>query len=392
MIPKAGVMAALIYFWRSQTEAADTFLTAAAIQTVALAAGPGAYFIDGYRRIYLNTWAVLVGPSTRSRKSTTLKLPGYILDRAGLGSCTVPSSTFEGIYQLFADQTDKKTGDIIEGMRFGVQIHDELENFRKALERPHLEGLAGTLLGFYDGGKVTTHSLTRGVTVADVRGFSMFAGTTPRRLLFTEDDTTSGFMARFTFWASNGNSGRIYPTAPLPDERALTELSQAVGSLRLQAGPTQFDRPSLDRFTEWYTQQKSVTPPEAIAANYDRHDGLVKKLASISALSNYRRQITLPDLEWALGIIDYQRDILAKLTFTEDKSPFGKNRQKVLSHLTNHNGSATRRELMRSAHVKLKDFEEVIETLLEEGIVTTSTIQNINGEITLCYLLTDTDF
>jgi len=389
LVPTTGYIGEIMNYWRTFNEASDTYLLASALTTIAVAAGPNAFILEGRRPLFLNLWSMIVGPSTSGRKSTALRLPGQLAATTGLEPFGFPRCTAEGLISLAAGTPGKKNQDEIPPQTFGLWLEDEAAELNELISKDYNAGLKSALLSAYDGGAVDLMSKGTGRLTARFEGLSILTATTPERLGFAKGDSLSGWQARWILFPALRPSGRVYPFQVAPDAQAADRISDSLRNLRSRAREVTFTPEARERYGAWYRAEALRSTPESLASNFARHLVYCKKLAALAAISEGRFVVEVPDIEWSFRFISWQRAALRGLVREEAETVFGKRRARFMDYLVNSSGKANSRDVLRKLGITTMELSDVVTALQESGQIEVATVANGGYGKTTWYRLID---
>jgi len=175
------------------TDACDAYTKASAYMVLAQMAGRKFYIPSGVEKLYCNLWLVLVGQSSFSRKSTSIKLGIRILKQV------IPNVEFPDNFSI------QEFLERLEGQPQGLCMVDEFIAFYKMLTRGYNMGATDIFTSLYDSGKEKyVKALKSGLYVIRNPFINIFGGTVLEKLEtnIKHEDLTGGFLYRFFFVVS----------------------------------------------------------------------------------------------------------------------------------------------------------------------------------------------
>jgi hypothetical protein len=309
------------------SEADPAWLLMAVLVAFGNACGRGPGFEVGGTFHATNLFAVAVGRTSDGRKGTGWDAVGPLFERADAtwaGECVQSGlSSGEGLVHAVRDPSMKQVAvkEKDKPTKYVEEIEDhgacdkrllareaEFASVLRVMGRDH-STLSTTVRTLWDAGKVRT--LTKGkperATGAHV---SIVGDITPEELRRELDDTSAanGFANRFLFVAAKRS--RELPFGGSPDDDTLERLGSALCS-SLRVAEDQGVVPMDDAAAAlWQSRYGALTRghPGMFGAVTGRAAPQVRRLATVYALTDGRREVTEPDLRAALELWRYCED------------------------------------------------------------------------------------
>ena len=368
--------------FQETTDAPFEFLIGAGLAAAAAALGKGYYVATGTDRLFPNLWLLQLGPSSSPRKTTSLGIVHRLRHETG-GEWILPrAGSPEGFIQALADRGGS-----------GVQLISEFGGWLKAMGRNYMAGHREVLTELYDSIPIfeqqrTKKAVGRGPKVPDVDvvrypSLSIVAASTPAwvNANLSEADLHSGFLARFLFipMVVRRRPKLLATERQPPHPEALAAVIQTLK----QATPEQTSdahspilpgvelRLKAEAMFEYQRWARRLAPRSSEATPFcERLENSVLKISLICAVLRGGRQwIGQADMEGAIVLGQYFAQAVDYLLTKE--VAFGRDqqaRQKVL-RIIREKGDISRSDLLCRSRMLVRDFDQVISTLLEEGAI-----------------------
>jgi hypothetical protein len=206
-----------------------------------------------------------------------------------------------------------------------------------------------------------------------------------------QNDTLSGFMARFIFFFPQGKK-----TKWLPLEEGTAANSIFEGVVRDQLTAIAARMAELPECTamhfspdagRYYTEWQRVREDEWTASNdgnamqiYSRLAPMVTKLGMLFELGSpdfdVSSPIRLEFIKEACQLVDSYFMPTARAVYDLVGANAEKNViDRTIAYLKKHSGKASKKEIMRDVKIKSADFHEFLDTMIESGVVETKTVK-----------------
>jgi hypothetical protein len=340
--------------------------------------------------LYANVYISINGKSSLARKSTVAQKVEDILIiiRPSLLSERVPT---EFSPEAFTEHMDK--------FQHAPWIRDEAAGVLSLMKRDYMKGFKDCMTSLYDckpyDRKLRTSQRKAEKTTFNVHDpfLNLFWATTDASFAANTElnDTLSGFLARFLFFFPQGKKLKFMPLQE--GNEAISAMETVViDQLRtIVAKIDSMERTVLhiapDAAAYWEKWQKT-REDEATATNdgasmqiFSRMNPTVIKLAMLFELAQpgfdashpIRREFVVE----ACRLIDDYLIPTAKAMYDLVGSNVEKNYiDQIMGHLRNHEGKATKNEILRAVRIKSKDFSEYVSTMIECHMVRLETYSN----------------
>ena len=377
------------------TEAPDQYHFGVFKTVAGIVVGRTAYVWSG-GKLFANFYTVIIGPTTRSRKSTAASRGTSLLsdvDETGgvvgadplvliLGDLSTPAGLIEALKGQNPDELEEATIEYnravstsgCEGYRALIVI-DEFASLLRQAQKEHGSGIIQTLTKAYDC-KPRLQNITKGnPTTAKNAVVSMICLSTRDWLENTLDiaDVYGGYVCRNLFYEWTR-------TAPIPDpdepnQALLNKVTMKLQGIRRayeERGKRQlkyqFSVEAKPILNDWYIERYDRDyPSEVIAAAVQRVDINVKKLALLYAvLENEAGDLTIhaDQLQDAIAVGEYWEQtatrLFGKLGFTKE----ARNERRVMEAISDR--PLTKRELSREvcSELSAKQLDSIIKSLI----------------------------
>jgi hypothetical protein len=339
---------------------------------------------------YPNLYIMILGKSSLSRKSTAA-------DKMEAMLCQVLSQL---LFSLVPTEFSPEA--FIEHMdehNHAPWIRDEAAGVLSLMKKDYMRGFKDSLMQLYDCKpfyrKLRTSQRKSKKTdfrVADPYLNLFFATTDASLGANTEqNDTLSGFLARFLFFFPQGRKPRWMPLEEGDAQNSILEmkvrsqLALIVAKVgKLQECTAMHLSPEAKKF---YDEWQRVREDEWTASNdgfcmqiHSRLAPTVVKLGMLFELGSSdfdpARPVRLEFIQEACRLVDAYFMPTARAVY----DLVGVNAEKnvidrITAYLKNHGGKATKREIMATIKIKSADFSEYLATMEESGIVETKIVK-----------------
>ena len=377
--PKTGFIPLYLEYARPLTEARDQFHLATALAVLS-AAYERRIFIKESSRIFPNLYLSIVGYSSASKKSTSIKLGLDLLEevfpeRQSLSNAFTP----EGLQSTFQ-----------ECSRQLIEI-DELGGFLgQVAKKTYMSGIVDILNSLYDCPPRYSKRLARETLEFDEPYPVVICGS-PFRWLADEANSTlkeGGFLARFQWFITLDRLKEedLKPITPTRDEVKRKELIERLTEIRKMedddvSNEFTYDQKSTDLYCRFYKEQKlslQNEQSEQIAPHVERLLTAVKKYALIfQATKGEGEVITYQTMSEAITLCRWLRGNIEHLF----QAHFHESRIDELCHKTvkalkRMSGEEKRwcslREITQNVRgLDSKNKSDIIETLMDRGLIKT---------------------
>ena len=340
--------------------------------------------------IYPNLYISINGKSSLARKST-------VVDKVEEMLCLVsPGLQFSRVPTEFSPEAFTEH---LSDYNHAPWIRDEAAGVLSLMKRDYMRGFKDSLMQLYDSKpfyrKLRT-SQRRNVKTefrVDDPYLNLLWATTDASLGANteQNDTLSGFMARFLFFFPQGRKSKWLP---LEEGTAANSMFECVVRDQLkgiadkmavlpECTALHFSPEAASYYTEWQRAREE----EWTASNdghamqiYSRLAPTVTKLTLLFELGapdfDVSKPIRLEFVMEACRLVDFYFMPTARAIYDLIGANAEKNViDRIISYLKRHNGKASKKEIMRDVKVKSADFHEYLDTMIESGIVEAKTVK-----------------
>jgi hypothetical protein len=324
-------------------------------------------------------YAMLIGDSTRSRKSTAKNLVKDLLHRVLPDALLAEHSSPEAFVEQLAERSGDSTAWLID------EIGETIDRLH---HQTYLAGLRGILLELYEGGdytyKRTTKKRKGGQSVKDELRIeqvhlSVLGCTTPSLFeILTARDINSGFLARFAVvMPERKPARRPFYEAGEGDERARNLLTKRLHEIMVWAASAvrrvSFEDDALvliDRFCE---QLEDDEGPDRAAAMLQRLGAMTIKLAMLAAIGrpeapDHDALVVSPqDAEIAVTVATRWKRYALAVADRVGENELERTIERCLSCARKRGPRVNRREVARAVHLAKDVLDKVQATLEDRG-------------------------
>ena len=396
--------------WREayseSTEAADEFLFAGLLTISGAMLGRRCYIWQA-NEIYPNIYAVVVGASAKSRKTTainyaeeTLKaVDSHVLFSSGISTTQglismllLPSAKeFEEFDEAYKENPELQAPKKLE-MYFALNNAKRLEyeGFRllyyereyssllKKVQKDYSSDLIETLTSAYDmPPELDNHSMTNPMsaskTCVSIIGATTF-GKLRRRLLAEEIE--GGFANRFMYFCGDRKPPK--PRPPQPDKKAHLSVMKHLNEATQKWNHANFVFSSNagelwdDFYNAEYSKEYDSITVDEVMGRLVTH---ALKIALIyAATENDEPIIKVEQLQAAIDVVEYLRKSALKIFELQGGSKYAKIEESILKCLQEHSEGMTATDLWRDIRKEIyditsKEVQNTLKSLLEIGMI-----------------------
>lgn len=347
------------------------------------------YLRMGFEQIYPNIYAILVGPSGRTRKGVALGIAKAILQKVpGISVAPESSSGREAMVVAmkraignFQDSADGK-------IKFHCSITAFSEELSVFLGQGDVKYLAN-LTDWYDS-KDTWEYETIGRGKDSLQGlcFTLAGGTAPDWLqsMLPQEAVGGGFTARVIFIVEERKKQTVPEHILTPEDIALEEvLVRDLERLSQLSGEVQFTTEGKMAYTQWYAEQDArlnagqpAVDDARFAAYCERRATHLRKLMMLcSASRGDSLLIDLPDFDRARDILVDAERSMHKTFGGLGKARYGDSQEKVMNYIKAV-GITTRAALLAKFYrdIDAPTLKVLEETMQHMGVITVKYMQN----------------
>jgi hypothetical protein len=335
--------------------------------------------------VYPNLYVAITGKSSLSRKSTVVGKTESLLCRVvkGLLPSLVPT---EFSPEAFTEH--------LSDYNHAPWIRDEAAGVLALMKREYMRGFKDSLMQLYDCRpfyrklRSAQRKNTKNEFRVDDPYLNLLFATTDASLGANteQNDTLSGFLARFVFFFPRGKKNSWLPLEEGTGSNSVFEdivRSQLTGivtkvDMIKECTALHFSPEASAYFTEWQRVRESEWTDSndgAAMQIYSRLATVVVKLGMLFELGSPdfdpTNSIRLEFVQEACRLVDSYLLPTARSVYELVGANVVKNRlDRITTYLKSHNGKAQKRDLLRATRLTKKEFDEALETMLESGEVT----------------------
>ncbi len=359
-LPESGILKNYIEYSSESTDAPEHYHIFGGISTVSAVVGRRVYF-HGYggKNLYLNTWVVILAPSSLYRKSTVLGIAKSILYSVQPSLVSPSEFTPEGFLSHLKENPQS------------VIFWSEFAGILSQMERNYMLGSKELLTELYDCPDIYERKLKAGVIKVEKPYVSIFAGSTLDWLnsKLKEGDIRGGFLNRF-IPVPPGKKSKTYAFPPQPNNALRTQLVAELTELQQISGPADFTmvRPEYEK---WYINYEqglgNLRNVQNLSGFLTRLTEYTLKFAIIFQLGeNKGLTISSENLERAILLTEYlKRNIVSLVNEELSFTPAARERKKLLELIPAEPGHINRSVLTKYSGLKAKDVDAHMEILLQ---------------------------
>jgi hypothetical protein len=425
-VPPNSIFDRYVFYASEKTDAPVQYHAAAIATVVAAALGNRVCVPDFHgSKLFPNLYTMLVGPSSRFRKSTSINIAHRLAKDAKVP--TYPNNaTVEQLYVKMCPnecewrEEDIKTGPnkgtkrkipiAWEGSPWGIIYHREFANYLNASAKSYMQGHRDFLTDLYDGivdkDQSSRETKTQGRYYVTDPAISILSAVTPASMkdFITKTDIGSGFLSRFFIVmhpATHKNKFGWHRSRKedIDEHLALTNLLGPLTGVQAEMEITPEAERAWVNFDEWIhkrIEQIEGTPLAVLDSFLNRLSVMAVKLAMIYAWGTRLPApvIQIEDMIPAIGFCEYSAKALS--FFLEAVRPEEGNRElkyqnQVLDAARGYvrrHGTATipHRALLQNSNLTAEQFRQAVDSLVERGTLVISPTPSGRG---CAYLLNE---
>ena len=390
----------------SRTDAAHPYHEAAALALLALAIPNVRAHLAPYPHgLPANLYLLIIGDSTRSRKSTAISLAADIATAAIPGSRVPDAFSPEAFAEALAQRPRNST----------LWAPDEFgETLLKLRNSRYMSGLTGLLLTLYAGNdyEVRRHSkrIKGGGSEVDTDrieqpNLTILGATTPAIFEgLTEAEVLSGLLPRFAIINPTAKPPRK-PFYAIPEgietqrNRLVQRLHGIYAAALTKPHTTTFQDGSLeilDAFAE--TLEESTETNEGSRTMQQRLAAMAVKVAMLSA-AGWEDALT-PDLPLRVAVQDAETAVVVVQRWADDARAFAERvgetqfetKLTKCLRLVHQHQIIARNDIARAVHVPKREMDEIEGTLLDRDQIKVGVKATTRGPNTLIWMLPAVDW
>ena len=361
LIPKKGWLRDYYdYTLTSEPPAVFHFVSSLCILGAALERN--IFFDKSFYKVYPNMAAVLIAPTGKCRKTSATNVALSLGRAVGvniLSERVTPEALIGG---LGGHETAS-----------GIVYAPELAVFLG--KQRYLEGMVPLLTTLFDCPDTWKSStIMRGEAILNGVALSMLAASTLEWFVdaLPREAFTGGFMSRLLFVVQE-DTDRTYAIPVRPEGHLYERLREDLTSLRTVRGEVSLHPSAREWYERWYRKHHHTPVFDEKFAGY--HERKPDHLLRVAFLMRVAQDGTLtlehPDLEAALGVLDWLEKKLPTVFDGVASNQFGATHQKIVALLRTHGGRMNHSVLLRKMQhmVNAHQFFEAIMTLKESKTI-----------------------
>lgn len=359
VVPDKGFIKDYYDYASPVTEAPEIYHVFVSMALVAAVCSRGVSLNIGASKLFPNLWILLVGPSSRLRKTTAIRVGSNLLLQCDEDAIFPNEFTSEALLELLQEKP--------EGLFCWSEFGGVLEQFN----RSYMAGTKEMLTDLFDCPPLHKRKLKSGEVKITSPCISILSASTIEWLQskIKENDVMSGFLARFLYVVADSPS-KILPFPPPSDEGRAQELVQKLKSMAAIKGNMPLSQAALDMYEDWYREQRAPVEAEPgndrIAPFMSRLESYVLKFAMIYQLAeDGRLEVHEQNMQLALHLTRLLQ--LNVRCLFDDGLVFGReaqDAQKVL-RITKRAKVITRSDLVKAFRDGAKRLDDALKTLTE---------------------------
>lgn len=350
-------------------------------------------------RIFPNIWAVIIGPSSVSRKTTVLNLARSTMQRFADSLDGLPVKDYEREEIWLSNVTGAKLLNLLSTNPNRLFFHNEISGFLAEMAKQYNQGMKQKITELYDGVSVTNLNMERCERIKNP-ALSILAASTESWFymqLGSRSEQLSGFMQRFIYCIISEVDVHELNFEYVDNALYKKEFESYEDIYKiLRAIPQASRLKASDEALSWRTREYK----ERMINTYELHndpvmsyftriyDGywykfcilitLFKTVAELhDAMSQNRLQeyfednvVTEETAQEAMYLCDYYfNNTLPLMKIMSEQDRLAGERKLVDILCKRFNGRASHSELMKYAHFDKKEMNSKIETLLEMEVI-----------------------
>ena len=358
------------------TDAPKEYHYVCALNILSILAGRDLMISTRQTKIFPNLYISMLGNSTISRKSASVDVMEDVLDNVFVADHKLPNSfSPEAFVELMSKEEKRHI------------INDEAGSFLLNMKRSYMADMKEILNLFYDG-KSYNRQLRSGKGKqsefnVDAPYLNVFLATTPKNFMAgsEEIDVRSGWLARFIFchpqYKRELRSINFDAEAKDGMVEDICRYALGIKEWLRNHDEMKVSRNAQEIYVNWCDSLEAIlieSDDEIANALTGRMEINCLKIALIHAISRKTPIISPGDMDSAIDVcekffypcgLSIMRDI-EEQTRTDLVARII---DIVIRTLKRKGGEAKRRDLLNAANIKSKDFEDIIDTLIDGGRV-----------------------
>ena len=339
--------------------------------------------------VYPNLYIFIAGKSSLSRKTT-------VVDKTESMLCKVLPNLLPALVPT--EFSPEAFTEHMSDHNHAPWIRDEASGVLSLMKKDYMRGFKDSLMQLYDSKPFCRKlrssqrkNITTEFRVDDPYLNVLFATTDSSLGANTEqNDTLSGFLARFLFFFPQGKKSKWMPLEEGTSEISIFEkevsdqlagIAKKIRDLE-ECTAMHLSPEAAEFYRDWQEKREvqwTATNDGSCMQIYSRLAPTVIKLGMLFELGSpdfdVSKPIRLEYIEEACRIVDEYLMPTARSIYDLVGSNVEKNViDRILVYLKNHNGKASKRDIMRNIKIKSGDFSDYLDTMVESGMVETKIV------------------
>ncbi|MCH7719013.1 MAG: hypothetical protein IIB21_06045 [Chloroflexi bacterium] len=376
-------ISAYVAYAKNHTSAPETFHQFAALSVCAAALGNRVWVEAGFGRVYPAPWVCLIGPSA-VHKSSAVNLASGLLIQAAPDLLLPQDFSREALLEH------------LQGHPFGLLAWPEFGVALESFSKEYNAGVLSTLTDIFDSrAKITRLTKSSGLIEINYPSLSILAGGKIRWLkeYIKPRQVGGGFMGRWMFVMERKNGdylsigGRNHGEADRIQRGSLVEMLARLaefegGEMALGEGLAPLDA--------WLEKNEGRWSEDEDPAEFSQRAGVnVLKLAMAIQASqgvHFLRELHPTAVEQAIELWNYSFDSGRALMREVIGHSVDAEALEKIERVIRGAKRIRRRDLLNALHMKLKNLEEYIVTLIESGRIVAESDRSQPGPTTVWYV------
>jgi hypothetical protein len=362
--PPAGLLRDYELLWLPTTDAPRVYHVAAGLAVIASVVEGHIHLPFGGDRLNPNLWALILGPSSLFRKSSTLSKAKKTLGglyESGQSPLLPDEFSREALLKRLSERAQ------------GLLVYSEFSGALAIFGRDYMAGTRELLTDLYDSPESYQRVVGQQTWTLNNVCLSVLAASQTDWFLekLKSGDVRGGFLARFTYWPAFEKT-RFIAVPPEPDRVLMVKVLTGLNRVRGIHGAVELAPAEKAEYSRWVESHErelnKSTHLSELSPFWSRLSVTALKLAMLLQVSsNSDLVISREALASALSLTDFLKASLRHL-FAEEFAftPQMQNRQKILRLVRKSPDGISRRDLMRAASLLARDFDAVVSTLIQE--------------------------
>jgi len=275
--------------------------------------GKRLWYQHGHQVLFPNLWVCLVGPSTWSKKSTSMLAAEYLISKVNRELIYPAKVTVEKLYSILANKAS------------GVMQYGELHSLLSQFTRDYNAELKSTMTDLYDSPPYRAYdSKGGGLVEVQYPAVSIMAGSTVDWLAEAakSKDICAGFYPRWLFVVAEGSDRPDMPNPPPRDEvkanaliQSLAECSTNFKYERHESGQMTFTKAAEAANSSIYGTYRREYGSDPIRGPFSGRALIcLRKLGMIHAWASRRTTIVdVEDIEYGYEMVKLSMESISHL-------------------------------------------------------------------------------